>query len=161
MELVTMNNHEPPTHLVFDFLRWCAVRSTSSHSSTCICDWESRPPEPSFSAIVQWERLNKVVGKRSTWLLDRFSKFIITTHLSLHRSHVEPCHINRELRQSARNRQKSTTVKEDMYILNSRIMSFILNLLICIDMILLDSLLQYFMFIVVIELSSTFDKAIV
>jgi hypothetical protein len=83
------------------------------------------------------------------------------TRLLLHQSHTEARHINRELHESARGLQKSTTVKKDMYILNSRIMSYILNILICIGMILLDSLLQCFMFIVVIDLSSNFDSSVV
>jgi hypothetical protein len=37
----------------------------------------------------------------------------------------------------------------------------ILNILICVGMILLDTLLQYFLFIDVIHLSSTFDSTIV
>jgi hypothetical protein len=45
--------------------------------------------------------------------------------------------------------------------LNSSIMSYILNVLICVDMILLDNLLQYFMFIDVIDLSSTFNNTII
>jgi hypothetical protein len=40
-------------------------------------------------------------------------------------------------------------------------MSYILNILICVGMILLDNLLQCFMFIVVIDLSCTFDSTIV
>jgi hypothetical protein len=57
--------------------------------------------------------------------------------------------------------QESTTVKEDTYILNSQIMSYILNILIYVGMILLDSLLQCFLFIVVIDLSSIFDSSVV
>jgi hypothetical protein len=56
--------------------------------------------------------------------------------------------------------QESTIVKEDTYILNSQIMSYILNLLICVDIIMLDSLLQCFLFIDVIDLSSTFDAIV-
>jgi hypothetical protein len=48
-----------------------------------------------------------------------------------------------------------------MYVLDSRIMSYILNILICVCMILLDSLLQCFLFIVVIDLSSTFHSIVV
>jgi hypothetical protein len=48
-----------------------------------------------------------------------------------------------------------------MHTLNSRIMSYILNILICVCMILLDSLLNCFMLIAVIDLSSTFDSTIV
>jgi hypothetical protein len=54
--------------------------------------------------------------------------------------------------------QESTSAQEDTYAFNSRIMSYILNVLICVDIILLDNLLQYLIFIVVIDLSSTFDS---
>jgi hypothetical protein len=40
-------------------------------------------------------------------------------------------------------------------------MSYILNMLIYVGMILLDNLLQYFLFIVVIDLSSNFDNTVV
>jgi hypothetical protein len=40
-------------------------------------------------------------------------------------------------------------------------MSYILNILICVGMILLDSVLQCFMFIALIDLSSIFDRTIV
>jgi hypothetical protein len=73
--------------------------------------------------------VNKVFVKRSTRLLDRFSKFVITTRLPLHRSRTEPRCIYRELRQSAHVVQESTSVKEDTYVINSRIMSYILNML--------------------------------
>jgi hypothetical protein len=73
--------------------------------------------------------VNKVFVKCSTRLLDRFSKFVITTHLPLHRSCAEPRCIYHELRQSAHVVQKSTSVKEDTYVINSRIMSYILNML--------------------------------
>jgi hypothetical protein len=43
-----------------------------------------------------------VFGKRSTRVLDRFSKFIITAHLPLRRSRVKPRRIYRELSQYAR-----------------------------------------------------------
>jgi hypothetical protein len=57
--------------------------------------------------------------------------------------------------------QESTTVKEDTHILNSQIMSYILNILIYVGIILLDSLLQCFLFIVVIDLSGIFDSSVV
>jgi hypothetical protein len=38
-------------------------------------------------------------------------------------------------------------------------MSYIFNMLICVGMILLDNLLQYFMFIAIIDLSKTYDTA--
>jgi hypothetical protein len=42
-----------------------------------------------------------------------------------------------------------------MYGSSSRIMSYIFNMLICVDIILLDNLLQYLLFIVIIDLSRT------
>jgi hypothetical protein len=68
--------------------------------------------------------------------------------LPLRWSSVEPHHIYHELYQFAHGLHESTTIKEDTYGLDSRIMSYIVNILICISMILLDSLLQYFLFIV-------------
>jgi hypothetical protein len=40
-------------------------------------------------------------------------------------------------------------------------MSYILNILVCVGMILLDSLLQCFLFITVVDLSSNFDSTVV
>jgi hypothetical protein len=57
--------------------------------------------------------------------------------------------------------EESTAAQEDMYILNSRIMSYILNIFICVVMILLDNLLQYFLFILVIDPSSPFSSTAV
>jgi hypothetical protein len=65
----------------------------------------------------------------------------IMAHLPLHRSRVETCCIYRELHQSTRDLQESTAIQEVTYVLNSRIMSYILNMLIYVDMILLDNLL--------------------
>jgi hypothetical protein len=59
MELVTINNHEPPTHLVFHLLRCSTTKATSSRSSMCIHNQESRSSESSFSAILHRERVNK------------------------------------------------------------------------------------------------------
>jgi hypothetical protein len=42
-----------------------------------------------------------------------------------------------------------------MYDFSSRIMSYIFNMLICVSIILLDNLLQYLLFIVIIDLSKT------
>jgi hypothetical protein len=57
----------------------------------------------------------------------------------------------RELHQFAGALQDPTIVKEDMYVFNSPIMSYILNMLICVGMILLDYLLQCFLLIDVID----------
>jgi hypothetical protein len=84
-----------------------------------------------------------------------FIKFFITDPLLLCRSHVKPCHIYRELRQSAHSLQEPTAIEEDTYVFNSTIMSYILNRLICVGIILLDNLLQWFLLIVVIDLSRT------
>jgi hypothetical protein len=56
--------------------------------------------------------------------------------------------------------QESITVEEIMYLFNSRIMSYILNMLIYVGIILLDNLLQCFMFITMIDLSRTFDSTL-
>jgi hypothetical protein len=69
---------------------------------------------------------------------------------------VEARRIYRELRQSAYDFKESTTVKKDTYIIDYGIMSYILNILIYVVIILLDSLLKYFIFIAVIDLSNTF-----
>jgi hypothetical protein len=45
-----------------------------------------------------------------------------------------------------------------MYGFSSRIMSYILNMLFYVDMILLDNLLQCLLFIIVIDLSKTYDN---
>jgi hypothetical protein len=45
----------------------------------------------------------------------------------------------------------------DMYGFSSQIISYILNMLICIDMILVDNLLQYLLFITMIDLFRTYS----
>jgi hypothetical protein len=66
------NNHEPPTHLGLCLICCYAAKTSSSRSSTCICDQESRSPEPSSWAILHRERANKVFRKQSLQLLARF-----------------------------------------------------------------------------------------
>jgi hypothetical protein len=144
-------------HLGFCLLCCYATKATSSHLSMYICDWESRSSKPSCSTILHRERANKVFGKRSTQLLDCFFKFINTTCLPLHWLCVDPRHIYHELHYSSHGLQKSILVK-DTYVLDSRIMSYILNILICVGMILLDRLLQWFPFIVGVDLASTIDS---
>jgi hypothetical protein len=87
-ELARTNNHEPPTHLGFHLLRCDTAKAISSCLSMYICDRESRSLELSSLVILHWESVNKVFGKHSTQLIDRFSKFVITAHLPLHRDHV-------------------------------------------------------------------------
>jgi hypothetical protein len=71
MKLVTTNNHESPMQSGFRLLRWCAAKTTSTHSSTCIYDWESRSSEPS-SQRSNTGRENKIFGKWSLRLLAWF-----------------------------------------------------------------------------------------
>jgi hypothetical protein len=150
-----MNNHEPPAHLVSCLLCCCAAKTTSSHLSTCICDRESRSPKPSFSAILHRERVNNIFGKRSSLLLTCFFKFFTTVHLPLCRTRAKGRHLQRELCQHDRCLHLIVVVQEPQvtYGSFSQIMSYIFNLLICVGMIFLDSLLQYLLFIVMIDLS--------
>jgi hypothetical protein len=66
-------------------------------------------------------------------------------HLPLHRTCVEGRCIQRELHQTNRRLHPIVVVKEPQvtYDFSSQIMSYILNILICVVMILLDNLLQY------------------
>jgi hypothetical protein len=141
-QLVTMNNHEPLTYLDFCLLCCYAAKSTSCRSMTCIYDRESRS-------------LNEY-GFGVSDLRDcsiHFIKFFITLPLSLCRSHTEPRRIYRESRvkSQAHGLKKSTAIEKVTYVLNSRIMPYILSKLICIDMILLDYLLQCFLIIAMID----------
>jgi hypothetical protein len=68
--------------------------------------------------------------------------------------------LQRELRQAERRLHLIVVVKElqVMYDFSSQIMSYILNMLICVGIILLDNLLQYLLFIVVIDLFIIYDS---
>jgi hypothetical protein len=147
-------------HLVFCLIRCYITKATSSHSSTCIHDWEIRSPEPSSSVILHRERANKVFRKRSLQLLTHFFKFFITTHLPLHRTYVEGRRLQCKLHQVDRRLHSIIIVKELQvtYGFFSQIMSYILNMLICVGMILLDNLLQCLLFIAMIDLSRTCDS---
>jgi hypothetical protein len=138
----TSNNekHETPTHLGFRLLRYCAAKSTASWSSVCTCDWESRSLKLSSSAILHQKRVNKIFGKLSSWLLNPLLHVCHTARLPLRRSRAEHHLIYHELHQSMCGLQESTIVQEDTYVLNSLIMSYILNILTCVGMILLDNL---------------------
>jgi hypothetical protein len=107
------------------------------------------------------ERANKAFGKRSTRLLDRFSKFIITIHLPLRRASANRHRLHRVV-QTEWCLRNSTIVKEEeaSYVLFYLIMYHMLNLVIYIGVILLD-LLQCLICIVVINLSSIFDSTVV
>jgi hypothetical protein len=137
-------------HLVFRLLHCYAAKATSFHSSMCICDWESKSPKPLSSAILHRERANKVFGKRSSRLLACFFKFFITSHLPLRRTHDEGRHLNV-------NSVKPIIIKKPQvtYAFSSQRMSYLLDMLICVGMILLDNLLQCLLFVPMIDLSRT------
>jgi hypothetical protein len=143
MKLATTNNHEPPTHLGFRLLRYCAAKATSSRSSMCIFDRENRSLELSFLAILHRERMNKVFGKRSSRLLTRFFKFFITTRLPLCRTRAEGHRLQREVRQANCRLHPIVAIKEPQvtYGFFFEIISYMLNILICVGIILLDNLL--------------------
>jgi hypothetical protein len=145
------------------FHRFCCytVEVTSSRSSTCICNQESRSPEPSSSVILHWERANKVFGKRSSRLLARFIKFFTMAHLPLHRSRIEGHRLQHELRQVDRYLHPVIIVKESQVTYGScyQIMSYIFNMLTYVGMILLDNMLQCLLFIAMIDLSRTCGTA--
>jgi hypothetical protein len=104
--------------------------------------------------ILHRERVNKVFGKRSSWLLTLFVKFFTTARLALRRSRAEGHRLQRELRQVNRHLYPVIIVKEPYvtYGFCSQIISYIFNMLICVCMFLLDNLLQYFLFIAMIDL---------
>jgi hypothetical protein len=70
--------------------------------------------------------MDKVFAKRSTRLLDHFSKFIITSHLPLRRAHVDHRGLQHIVAQTKQCLLSSTIVKEDeaSYVLLSIIMFF-------------------------------------
>jgi hypothetical protein len=125
----------------------------------CICNQESISPKPSSSAILHRERTNKVFGKRSSRLFARFIKFFITTRLPLRQSRTEGRRLQRELCWADRRFHPIVVVKELQvtYDCCSQIMSYLFNMLICVGVILLDNLLQYLMFISMIDIFRTYD----
>jgi hypothetical protein len=77
--------------------------------------------------------------------------------LPLRRSRAESHRLQRELHQTDHRLHPVVIVKEPqvMYDFCSQIISYIFNILIYVGIILLDNLLQYLMFIVIIDLSKT------
>jgi hypothetical protein len=100
-------------------------------------------------------------GNCSTWPESDPLLSLITAHLPLYRSRGALLHQPWTLSVCVRNLQKFTTVKKDTYTLNTQIMSYILNIFICVGMILLDILSQCFIYIHVINLSSTFNNTVI
>jgi hypothetical protein len=84
------------------------------------------------------------------------------THLPLCWAHTDHCHLQCTIIQNERRLLASTVIKEQeaLYVLFLTIMSFIMNLMICVGMILLY-LLQCLFNIVVIDLFSTSDSVVV
>jgi hypothetical protein len=113
-EIVTkkMNSHKSTNTSRFHRFCCCAAEATSSHSSTCICNRESRSSEPSCSTILHRGRTNKVFGKRSSRLLARFIKFSTTARLPLLRSRAEGRRLQRELHQTNHRLHPVIIVKE-------------------------------------------------
>jgi hypothetical protein len=101
--------------------------------------------------------------KRSSQLLTRFFMFFITTHSPLHRTRAEGRRLQRELRPADRSLHPIIVVNELQitYDFSFQIISYILDILICVAMILLDNVLQCLMFIVVIDLSKTCGSTII
>jgi hypothetical protein len=83
--------------------------------------------------------------------------------LPLRRTCTDDHRLQRELRQANRHLHPIVVIKEPqvMYGFFSQIMFYILNMLICIGMILLDNLLQYLLFIAMIDLSRTYGVLLV
>jgi hypothetical protein len=100
-------------------------------------------PEPSSSAVLHREKVNKVFEKRFLRLLAHFIKFFTTARLPLRRSRAEGRRLQRELHQADRCLHPVVIVKElhAAYGSYSQIMFYIFNMLICVGMILLDNLL--------------------
>jgi hypothetical protein len=146
-------------HLIFRLLRYCATKATSFCSSTCICGRESRSLKLSSLAILHQERVNKVFGKQSR-LLACFFKFFITACLPLRRMHVESHRLQRELCQADHCLHPIIIIIELQvtYSFSPKIMSYLLDMLICVGMVLLDNLLQCLLFIAMIDLSRTCDS---
>jgi hypothetical protein len=87
--------------------------------------------------------------------------FFTTACLPLRWSHAEGHRLQRELRQADRRLHPVVIVKEPQvtYDFCSQIMHYIFNMLICVCISLLDNLLQYLLFIAMIDLSRTCDTA--
>jgi hypothetical protein len=82
------------------------------------------------------------------------------TRLPLRRTRVEGRRFQHKLRQADRRLQPIVIIKEPQVTCNycSQIMSYILDMFICVYMIFLDNLLQYLLFINMIDLSRTYDN---
>jgi hypothetical protein len=95
---------------------------------------------------------------RSSRLLARFVRFFTTARLPLRRSHGEGRHLQHELRQADCHLHPVVIVKKPQvtYDFYSQIMSYIFNMLIYVCIILIDNLLQCFLFIGMIDLSKTY-----
>jgi hypothetical protein len=88
-------------------------------------------------------------------MLECFIKFVITALLHFHRTHADCRRLQCTVTKIKCHLLNSIVIKEGeaMHILFSQIMSYILGIIICVGTILLDNLLQYLMFIAMIDLS--------
>jgi hypothetical protein len=144
VKLPTSDNLEPPMHLDFRLLCYCTAKSIAFHSLACISDWEIMYLDPYSLTIMHRERANKVFRKRSSWLLNSLHQAL---HHDLSSSLSITCRALSHLPQTP--------------LVCFWIMFYILNMFIYVHMILLDNLLQCFLFIAVIDLSTTCESTIV
>jgi hypothetical protein len=154
-----MKFYGPPTHLGSHLHSCCASKITSYHRRAFVTGRAVIRNHHSQWFCTGRGQIRILVSDLHDCSI-RFSKFIITAHL--------PLRIYHELHQSTCGLQESIAGQEDTYVLNSwimsyiysQIMSYILNMFIYVGMILVDNLLQYFMFIIVIYLSSTLNNTV-
>jgi hypothetical protein len=111
-ESSNQNNHEPPTYLGLRLIHCCVAKTSSSHSSMCICNRLSRSPELSSSEILDWEMVNKVFGKRSS---SRNRKLRTLKVITSNTSFVRPVVVF--IRSSSRNRKLRTVPALKSYLI--------------------------------------------
>jgi hypothetical protein len=131
------NNHEPLTHLDLRLIRCCIAKTSSSRSSTCICNRVSWSLELSSSVILHRERVNKVFGN------DLRDCSLASSNSSPWLIYLFVGHETKVIAFNANPVRTIIVVKEPQitYGFFSQIMSYLSNMLICVGMILLDNLL--------------------
>jgi hypothetical protein len=161
MKLATMKKHEPPMHLGFWLLRCCVTKSTSPRLSVCTCNWESRSPEPLCSTILNRERANKVLGKKSLLLLNPLHQVLY--HSSSTSSSIASGVSSHLPWTSSACARSSWICCCRVSHIRTQLSNYVLHIK-HIDLYRHDlayNMLQCFLFIIVIDLSSTFDSTVV
>jgi hypothetical protein len=150
------NNHELPTHLGLHLIRCCADKTSSSHSSTCICGRAGlRNCHPQRSSTwrgrIRFLEAIFMTGRSLLQVLHHACLPLCQTQTSTEgrRLQCELHHADRRLHPTIVNEPQVTNGSF------SQNMSYILNMLIYIGIILLDNLLQCLLFIALIDLSRT------